>query len=300
MKIGVIGTINRDTIRLPDGTVKRGWGGMLYNIKTLSRLVGAKCRIYPACNIGADCYDEIMAIIRKLPGVHTDCIRRVAEKNNHCLLTYLDYERKEEILKGGVRPLKYGDVEGLLDSDIVLVNYISGRDIYLRTLRKIRRNYKGIIYCDIHSLTLGKRKDGSRYLRTPPEWPSVIETGDYVQMNRVELGTLVARRIEPHPKAVREGLRKLISLLRQKGIVVTKKVFIVTSGADGCFLFYFRDSRPVFQHFAPQRKVAQSDTTGCGDCFSSGFISGLAGRKDLQTCAAKANRTGLACIIGEI
>ena len=53
MKIGIIGTINKDTIEYPDGTARHGWGGMLYNLATLSHLVGKKAEIYPACFIGA-------------------------------------------------------------------------------------------------------------------------------------------------------------------------------------------------------------------------------------------------------
>jgi hypothetical protein len=139
MKIGVIGSINRDTILLADNALKQGWGGMLYNLVTLSHLMGKRGEIYPVCNIGRDCWDNIIAILSRLSGVHGDYLKKVPEKNNHCFLTYLPDGEKTEILRGGVPALLFNDVAPLLDSDIILINYISGRDINLKSLQKLRK-----------------------------------------------------------------------------------------------------------------------------------------------------------------
>lgn len=294
MKIGVIGTINRDSIRLPDGTEKEGWGGILYNLITLSHLVGKKAQVFPVCNVGGDCYAAVLSILENLRGVRTDYVKRVAEKNNHCFLTYIDHENKREILKGGVRRLKYDDVRPLLDCDIVLMNYISGRDIYLRSLEKLRRNFRGRIYVDVHSLTLGIKKDGSRFLRTPPNWPAVVRIGDYIQMNRLELSILTEdRRAGNWDKpGLILALKRLKAVLLRNEINISRKVFVITDGIRGCHLSHYSARKSAFQHIPVRRAARQIDVTGCGDCFSAGFIASLISCSDLRSCAVSGNRAG--------
>jgi hypothetical protein len=300
MKIGIAGTFNRDTIVLPDGKRKNGWGGILYNVVALSKAIGAHHKIYPTANIGYDAYATVSGMLKKLRGVQTEYLNKVAEKNNHCFLTYIDYENKNEILKGGVKPLKYDNIRPLLDCDIVLLNYISGRDVYLQSLRKFRKQYAGKIYIDIHSLTLGKRKNGRRYLRIPPNWMVVVENGDYIQMNRQELELLTAngKRIANNKAKPEEQLSRLVKILGNNQVKVEKKVFVTTAGDLGCYLYFKSGGKWRFDRLAASEKAARKDTTGCGDCFSAGFIAGLIEGQNLFGCARRANRIALDRIQG--
>ncbi|UCD93870.1 MAG: carbohydrate kinase family protein [Candidatus Zixiibacteriota bacterium] len=301
MRIGIIGTINRDSINLPDGRHKEGWGGILYNIVALSSLIGRKADIVPVCNVGQDCHKRIMSILRPLTGVVTDFVKKVPEKNNHCFLTYSDSENKREILKGGVRRLVYDDVRPLLNCDIILLNYISGRDIHIRSLQKLRREFPGQIYVDIHSLTLGKRKDGVRFLRVPQGWTKVARACDYVQLNRSELALLTGEEKADRNDNIspRFAVESLESLLMQAGADLPRRVFIVTDGRRGCYLCQYRSGRIGFQHIPPRRIVIRGDATGCGDCFSAGFVFGLVRRKSLHTCAVYGNDAALSRILSQ-
>ena len=291
IKIGVIGSINRDTIRFPDGIKSEGWGGMLYNLVTFSYLLGEKSHIFPVCNLGSDVFDEVIKIIDCLPGISREFFNRVPERNNHCFLSYIDYERKTEILKGGVRPLKFSDVQGLLECDFILLNYISGRDIYLNSLKKLRRLYRGKIYVDVHSYTLGKRSDGSRYWRRPSGWMQVLLAADYIRMNRQELHLLVEskatgykeRDIYKECKMIHRGLQKI----DQRGI---NRILIITDGGNGCFLSYCCGREHIFKHFAVSEVIDRGNVTGCGDCFSAGFLVSLAVGKGDEAAAVAANR----------
>jgi sugar/nucleoside kinase (ribokinase family) len=296
MKIGVIGTINRDTVRLADGTTRTGWGGMLYNLVTLNYLVRKGDIIIPACNAGRDCYKQIETIIAGLPQIYSEFIYEVPEKNNHCFLAYHDNENKSEVLKGGVRPLKFDEIEPLLKCDLVLVNYISGRDVYLRSLRKFRRYFKGSIYMDIHSLTLGKRSNGSRYLCIPRYWRETVALADYIQMNRQELGLLTESDMHDDVNVNRLS-RQFINNLTRSRPNIKEKVLIMTDGINGCFLRYRRSGRSVFEHVPPYRRALKGDTTGCGDCFSAGFIAGLVRRKSLRDCTVTGNRAAYERIV---
>jgi sugar/nucleoside kinase (ribokinase family) len=290
MKIGIIGTINRDTIRFPDGTIKEGWGGILYNIVSLSRMVGKKAGIFPVCRIGQDCYEPIMEILGNLPGVKTALIKKVRQKNNHCFLTYRSDGEKTEILKGGVTPLIYDDIHPLMDSDIILLNFISGNDINVDIIGEFRRRFRGIIYIDIHSFTLGRRKNGSRFLRKPPGWEKVVDAADYVQMNRTELAILTgAPAIGSDGINISYGLHQLYNHLRLFGIDCSGKVFIITDGSRGCFLSKCRGSEPVFRLVPSLHQFRSGDVTGCGDCFSAGFIAGLARTKGIIQCGSLGN-----------
>ncbi len=295
MKVGVIGTINRDTIRLADGTIKEGWGGILYNIVTLSDLIGDKAEIYPVCNVGRDRYRAVTDILEKLDGVRTVYIRKVPEKNNHCYLNYLPDGEKTEILEGGVRRLVFADLEGLLDCDIILVNYISGRDLYLSSLQKLRNRFRGKIYIDLHSLTLGKRRDGSRFLRMPPGCQKIVQVADFFQMNRLELALLAGMDFEviSDKESLLLASKALTAGLGRKMDSRQGKIYIITAGAQGSYLLRAKRKKLFVTQVATERRVGRGDATGCGDCFSAGFIAGLLQDLDLLSCAKLANRAAL-------
>jgi len=295
MKVGIIGTINRDSIRLADGTIKEGWGGILYNIVTLSNLIGDKAEIYPVCNVGRNHHPSILQILSQLEGVHTDHIRKVPEKNNHCHLTYLPDGEKTEILEGGVRQLAFADLEGLLECNIILVNYISGRDLYLSSLQKLRRCFKGKIYIDLHSLTLGKRKDGSRFLRKPPGWEKVVQVADFFQMNRLELSILAGIDVGTisDRNSLLSAFETLMTGLGRNADYLSGRAYIITAGKQGCYVVRAKRATLSMEQVVAERRAGQGDATGCGDCFSAGFIAGLLQNMDLRSCAKLANRAAL-------
>jgi sugar/nucleoside kinase (ribokinase family) len=274
MRIGVIGTINRDTVRLADGTIKKGWGGILYNLVTLSNLIGKNSEIIPVCNIGHDSYKDIVSILKRLPGVNIDYIRKVPQKNNHCHLTYCADGEKSEILKGGVPSLRYSDLTPLLNCDMVLVNYISGRDIGTRSLQKFGNHFQGIIYIDIHSSTLGKRKDGSRFLRAPRGWEKIVAAADFIQMNRTELTILTGeyRPGKSYQNSPVSSLKKLFDFMQKSG-AKSKSVYLITDGSNGCYLFSPSQRNGGLNHILPERIFRTGDATGCGDCYAAGFIA---------------------------
>lgn len=274
-KIGIIGTINRDTIVYHDREKFLGWGGILYNLKILSDLASADTEICPVCNIGQDCYPDIMRQLKKLPHLNLDYIKKVPENNNHCFLTYSDAVNKTEILKGGVPLLKYDDIKPILDCDIILVNYISGHDIVLESLQEFSREFKGQIYIDIHSYTLGKRKDGRRFLRKPRYWPEIVNCGDFIQLNRMELAVLVGEQMsfKINNQLLLKHIDSYYQQLKTSKINYQSKILIVTDGTNGCYISNIRSREPAIKHLSLGRKPISGDTTGCGDCFSAGFIA---------------------------
>lgn len=282
-KVSVIGTINKDSVVLSDGTTYQGYGGIFYNLIVLSKLLEGRAVIYPVCNIGADCYNDIVKILKAMPSIRLDFINRVSQKNNHCHLSYIDESEKKEILTGGVPPLKYENLTGIIDSDIVLLNYISGRDIYMNSLKKLRINFRGKIYIDIHSYTLGHSKAGGRYLRRLPGWINLIKAGDMIQMNRIELA-LLAGYISNPDMEIRDSMESFFDSLNSNNIDCSNKCFLVTDGDKGSYLIKKSASELLVEEYMVKQNNISGDTTGCGDCFGAGFVAAqILGKSESQS-----------------
>ena len=261
-KIGAVGTINRDTIYQPDGGRIESWGGLLYNVRYLCG--SAIGEIIPVVNIGRDCFRPVMEILNRFENINISQIRKVAEKNNHCFLHYQNESHKCEILKGGVPPLTYSRLEPLLDCDLVLINFISGPDVRLAALEKFRQNYDGIIYMDIHSLTLGRtRVPGGyrRHLRRPRYWKRYAACAAVLQVNETEFQLLSGREfsLETGIDFVADNLEDL-------------KCLAVTQGASGCSIIYRANGLLLGRSIPAMKVETVYDTTGCGDIFGAGFV----------------------------
>jgi sugar/nucleoside kinase (ribokinase family) len=259
-KIGVVGTINRDTIFLPDGTAVESWGGLLYSLKYLCN--DGRAQIIPAVNVGADAYGSVMKILEGFDRIDLSHIRKVPEKNNHCFLHYHDQSHKCEILKGSVPPLTYGRIRALLKCDLVLVNFISGSDVTLAALERFRERFGGLVHMDIHSHTLGRRKVPGgyrRHLRRPPHWDRYIVCADVLQVNEIEFELLAGKPF---------SRRQAVDFFDRHAGRLT--YLIVTLGAQGCLAVYRRQA--TISRLVPAIKVrGVVDTTGCGDIFGAAF-----------------------------
>ncbi len=263
-KIGVVGTINRDTIYRHDGSAVDSWGGLLYSIKYLCD--GSVGEIIPVVNLGSDAYAPVMEMLGRFRRIDPAHIRKVPERNNHCFLHYHNESHKCEILKGGVPPLTYSRLRPILDCDLVMVNFISGADVTLSALEKFRSWYTGVIYMDIHSHTLGRRKvEGGhrRHLRRPPHWRRYIACADILQVNAVEFALL---------SGVEISRRAAGDFFEAEAAHLT--CLIVTLGADGCLVTYRgKQGLIVTRHVAAVEIKRVYDTTGCGDIFGAGFVT---------------------------
>ena len=279
-EIFLAGTINKDSVTNPDGLIFHSFGGLLYSIIPLAQLL-PDSKIIPIANLGRDCSEDILAILEKYPNVKTDLIRIVEEENNHCHLTYSNQESKTEILSGGVPPLDYSDLCPALNSEIFLLNYISGFDVELETLTKFRSEYKGQIYIDIHSLTLGKQADGRRYFRRPDAWREYCACADYLQMNREEFRLIneadlsLENQIGFFDKFAGNNLKALLITCGNRGAFITTEI----SGKIDC------------QPIPTNPCGVEADTTGCGDIFGAAFCAGISLELDFYESARLAVKT---------
>jgi len=262
-KVAVIGTINRDTIYLYEGGVIEGFGGILYNLYALSYLFGSSAWIHPVCNVGYDVYDEVSARLRQRENLRLDAVRKVKKKNNHVTLFYPREGEKGEVLKGRVPPLSFERMKDILDSDFILVNFISGVDLTLATLKKVFSKRRGKLLIDLHSLTLGVDKKGRRFFRRPPNWEEYVKSCDYLQLNRKELEVITGSKNLKTDETYHR-MRDL-NRLGPEGV-------IVTLGRRGALASLREGNKTKTKRFYSSESSEEVDTTGCGDVFSAGFI----------------------------
>jgi sugar/nucleoside kinase (ribokinase family) len=289
-KIAVIGTINRDTVIRANGSRYEGYGGILYNLAVLSPFAPKGYVIAPVVNIGRDCLREIGKRLAKIHHLDTSAIRIVDRKNNHCLLRYADHATKTEVLHGWVGGVSRRQLECILDARMILVNFISGSDTSGKNLRWLRDNFLRQIYMDFHSRTLGRRADGTRFLRRPRDWREYLACADIVQMNEVEFELLSGANVSG------DSCRKFF--LTQ---MPDSSCLVVTLGAEGCIIMQ-RKGKGAQGTLIQSKTVSHViDTTGCGDIFSAAFISRYVDTGDPIVSACFANQVaGARCLLGDV
>lgn len=284
--ITVIGTINRDTIYPYEGIRIQSYGGILYTLIGLTSLIGERGTLHPICNLGADIHCSVLDMLAKYPHIDTEGIRVVQGKNNHAILRYSTPCHRNEFLENRVPALTFHDIEPYLNCDLVLINFISGFELTLPVLKRIRKQFRGMIYIDVHSLTLGIAEDGRRFPRCIENWEEWIRQADICQLNHEELQVFAGRALQ-QDEAVGQFATRLLNL--------GPRVVLVTLGPKGSIVAYNRGPETLWER-CPASTVPVIDTTGCGDVFSAGFITDFLHSRDPVAATTFANAVaGLNC-----
>ena len=281
MKIAVVGTINRDTILWPDGGKKESYGGLLYSVVSLALLAEKGTEIFPVANLGQDVENPVKAILSCYPQISLDGIRVVPQKNNHALLRYRSEGDREEVLEGGVPPLTSAQMAPFLDADLLLVNFISGRDISLETLKQVRDDTSATIYMDLHSLSLGVDRRGRRFWRQIPNWQEWVAQTDVIQVNRGEAQLLSGGEAESG-----EDMLSFSRMVMEAG----PSILLITLGSEGSVMVVAPGGETKLERFSPHPPPVVRDTTGCGDVFLAAFVVEHARSGDPQKASRYANK----------
>jgi len=280
LKIAVIGTINQDVIIFPNKKRKTGLGGIAYNISTLSALLEDQAQIYPVCNVGADCYLRFINCFSKFSNLKLNGIKKVPQKHNTCLMYYDQNQNREEYLQGKVPSLNFAQIKPFLKSGAILVNFISGWDMSLEVLKKIRRQFQGLILLDLHSLTLGIDKNHKRFLRKPKNWKAYVRGCDILQMNKTELETVLDKKLKT------KNLNSEARAILKSG----PKAFILTLEKEGAIIAWKVGKKTFLNRIAGIPIKKEVDNIGCGDVFGAVFLASYLIRKDITKSAQLANR----------
>ncbi len=286
-KIGVVGTIINDTIHRQGGDITHALGGILYTILPLRAFLPEEYEIVPVLHVGRDLYDDVVNIFHGLPCVSIRNVVRDRCDNNKVDLYYHNKEERTEIATGNVSSITVDEITGLGELDFLLINFVSGWELSLRTMQKLVRRCHVNVYSDMHSLMLGRREDGERYLRKPYGWKKWLECFYYVQMNHNEAETLTGKRI------LDTGKDSLTSLVSASGKIhhFGPKQVVITMGVMGAYLSAEFEETGTCGKWKARHRVAEAlDPTGSGDVFLAAFASASILGKDPEAALSFAVR----------
>lgn len=313
--LGVVGTFVLDRIVGLSGREKtrEELGGIAYALSAVSAALPAGWRARPVARVGEDASERVR---RWLQGLDArtgrlvgedgrvdagddglldgglDGIVDVPEPNNRVELRYHDDTRRTEHLTGGVGGWRWEALATVLDGcDALLINFISGHELGLEGLRRLRDTFTGPVYADLHSLFLDTAEDGTRVPRRLPGWRDWVACFDAVQMNADELDLL--RGATDVDATVTEALR------------LGPALFVCTRGGDGAVCWWSPDAesrfagggrarRPgdgsVARREIPAVQVADPDPTGCGDVWGAAMVCRLLAGEPVTVAARAATR----------
>lgn len=264
-RLGVIGTFVWDVIHgrdLRDAPVEE-WGGITYALSACDAALPDDWALVPLVKVGRDLAPQARQFLRTLRRIAPDAVPiEVPQRNNRVELHYFSDERRSEVLSGGVPGWSWAGLQPLLrDIDALYINLISGFELDLETAQLIRQHFKGPIYCDLHSLTLGLEPSGLRTWRPLPEVAAWCACFDQLQVNEDEVAMLAPDPMALAATALSAGVRSLFVTLGKRGVV------------------YFEDAgagRPLRTALIPAseaRVQGAGDPTGCGDVWGATYFS---------------------------
>jgi sugar/nucleoside kinase (ribokinase family) len=155
--------------------------------------------------------------------------------------------------------LNFSHIKSFLKADAILVNFISGFDVSLLTLKRIRKSTDALIFMDVHSLTLGVDNFGKRFFDAPENWREWIKEADMVQINLPELKELAKKNLKSN-QDIKDFGKYILNL--------GPKTVLVTLGEEGALMIFDGKVR----RFKGSKVQRFKDTIGCGDVFSAGFL----------------------------
>ena len=251
MKLLVIGHSVLDFIKV-DTEQLISAGGIFYTVSALNRIKSNEDEIFLCSQFDEETYkyfgsefekvnNKFLQKVEKIPRVHLN-LQKDRERHE-------SYENITNNLSLNISDLN--------TFDGILINMITGFDITLDQLMQIRKNYSGLIFIDIHTLSRGLTKDFQREFRLIPDFESWARCLDIIQVNQNELYTLSHKKNEI----------AIVEELFGFGI----KILCVTKGDLGARV-YHNNKNEITSCFAAARKIINPNIIGCGDVFGASFF----------------------------
>ncbi len=199
------------------------------------------------------------------------------EKIPKVYLNITDSYEREERYSIISRNLTIENVADFNQFDGILINMITGYDIKLEQLKKIRSGFDKEIFFDVHTLARGVDKDGKRTFRVIPNFEKWAENIDILQVNEAEFSVLFDY----------ENKKEAISKLFESGI----KILLITKGELGARAYYKNDEE-IVSMFVPSLKVETKNKVGCGDVFGAVFFYNYIKFQNIDKALKLANIAG--------
>jgi sugar/nucleoside kinase (ribokinase family) len=254
------------------------WGGIFFSLATLANIDEA-ITVQPVFGVAEEEYERFQERIQRYRNVDPSGIYRIAGPANQVSLFYEGRDRKIECSDHIAPPIPFERIEPYLDATAILVNMISGFDLTLETLNRIRMRTQEngtLLHLDLHSLTLGIDEKHRRFYRPLETWRRWCYLADTVQMNEEESKVLTLEHLQEN------DLAKQILSLGLEAVVVARGSRGVTT--------WVQNQKSITRYDIPASPVENPvDPTGCGDVFAAAFCYHFAAHRDAHAAAEFAN-----------
>ncbi len=300
--LGVIGTMVWDTI-WRDSEARspvEEWGGISYALAAADAVALTDLKVRPVLKLGRDLAERGFQFLRGLSIIEGEHAVVVDDAPNPRVeLRYRGTERWCERLQGGVPSWTWRELAASIEGcDALYVNFITGYEFDLEIAQRLRRQFKGPIYADIHSLMLAKGPRGERSLQPLKRWDEWLSCFDIVQVNEDELKILSAHWGDPWAFAADVVGR-------------TTGVLFVTLGPAGAAYVMTESALPLWREQGrvtaasglartgrlKVEPVKEGDPTGCGDVWGVTAFLGLIQGLDIEVAMRRANRAARANVV---
>jgi len=269
MKILVIGQSVVDKINSPVNKVTQA-GGIYYSVLGLNSIKAPEDEFYLISSVSKNSYkyfaDEYDKVNKKYL-TWSDLIPTVT------LNIFNDRERDEQY--DSINSALFVKYNMLNEFDGILLNMITGFDISLAQLKKIRSEFKGTIYFDVHSMARRIGKNMKREFRVIPNFSEWAKNVDIIQANETEFKCLTDEKDE----------LKIACSVLSRGV----KYLIKTMGNKG-FRIYMMSKDEITSVFHSAEKVKAGTFVGCGDVFGSVFFYNYIKGDSIKNILLKANK----------
>jgi sugar/nucleoside kinase (ribokinase family) len=277
VKVAVVGTLLWDSVHPWRGPSREGPGGIGYNIVPLASLAGEQDIVVPVCWLG----DGHLARFRHdwgflEPRLDLSLVSSSARGSDTNELRYESPTARQEVMRLRCPPLDPGMLHPVLDADLIHFNAITGKEFTLRTVRQVATEATGLLMLDVHCLVCRLNREGHLTRGRWTSWHQWAKCFHLFQCNEEELALMLGENA-PDLEALAHGA---VTVLDEGPECV-----ILTLGSRGSLIAARENGTTRCWHTPGLVPAAMGDPTGCGDCFSAGFIHGYLRWKDLRAAA---------------
>jgi len=244
-------------------------GGVFYSVVSFLSQLESEDKLYLCSSIDRENELLFMDAYNKIERdylVYTNSIPQVE------LIIHETGERKENYSLIAEN-LKLPTVD-LNQFDGILLNMISGYDLSLAQLKHLRKNYQGLIYFDVHTLSRGVDKNLNRIFRRINNFNDWAECIDIIQVNESELLTVSDKKDE----------QNIVEELFSYGI----KQIIITKAEKGAIV-YLKENNSITKIQKDALLVKVNNKVGCGDVFGSVYFYNYIKNKNVILALERAN-----------
>jgi sugar/nucleoside kinase (ribokinase family) len=288
MRIGLIGHLCLDVVHLPDGLgnehASESYGGIIWAVATLANLLSSDDVICPVFGIGTNEFDKVMKRLSRYENVDTAGIFKMDGPTNQVHLFYgTNGSQRVECSKYISDPIPFSRMERLTQADGILINMVSGFDITLETLNKIRTESSKQnvpVHFDFHSLSLGIDNEHKRFRKPVADWQKWCTGISSVQMSEEEAAGLTPEHLD-EPSLAEAVLSENCHAM------------IVTRDRRGGTLFQ-KTANQVVRHEFHGIETKALDPTGCGDVFGASYMVEFLKNRNHLHAVEYANRVAAA------